>query len=435
MKALNVSELDNVVATLRPLLGARLQEVQTTANDLILGFYTNGTLLWLWVDLSPIRPLILPWTDLPLRLKWVKTPLNLFLRAHFINRALSDICRVRESGRVVCMKFGHAQDVRLELEMRLFPHGRNILARADGKQVSWQKPVALEPAVPDELVAGFPTSTRTLDELRDQWLTLRSTNQGAKKRGVGGIQDVRTMLERELERRQKALAKVEEELSRKKDLPWRSVGEWIKEQQSLNVPKEWEPFVDRRRKLSWNVEECFARARDLEGKVYGTEKRREILLIDIANLKEQLAKPKGQISAEPIHQRASPVPVVASQAKGRSLKLSDEITVIAGKSAADNIKLLRKARAWDLWIHMRDFPSSHAILFRNKGTKISDVTLQTVADWFVRQHFGKKIAKYAGERLQLVIAECRHVRPIKGDKLGRVTYQDEKTFIYRFPTT
>ena len=76
MKALSVSELNNIVATLVPLHGARLQEVQTTANDVVLGFYNRPGLLWLWLDMHAVRPALLPWTELPLRLKWNKTPLN-----------------------------------------------------------------------------------------------------------------------------------------------------------------------------------------------------------------------------------------------------------------------------------------------------------------------------------------------------------------------
>lgn len=430
MKAWRVSELDNVVATLKPLLGTRLQEIQTTASDLVLGFYTSSGLLWLWLDLNPVHPSLLPWTELPLRLKWEKTPLNLFLRAHFTGRVLSSMRRSQENGRVVHLHFGSLEEAGPELEIRLFPHGRNVLARSAGKQVAWQRPSPLEPATVKE---ADPFKIRNLDELRQQWLESRSGKSGGRKRG--GIEDTRARLENELQRKAKALRKVDEELTRKKDLPWRQVGNWLKENQSLEVPKAWEPFVDRRRKLSWNIDECFSRARDLEGKTFGTEKRRDLLLADIARLKENLSLPTGQWPADALSPRTPPAPLVAAEAQGRSLRLSGEVTVIAGKSAADNMKLLRKARSWDLWLHLRDFPSSHAILFRNKNTKVTETMLHEAAAWFVRSHLGKKFADRAGERFHVMVAECRHVRPIKGDKLGRVTYRDERTLIYKVPAT
>src|SRR6185312_17055747 len=103
------------------------------------------------------------------------------------------------------------------------------------------------------------------------------------------------------------------------------------------------------------------------------------------------------------------------EAHGRTLHLSEDLTAVMGKSAADNIKILRRARAWDLWFHLRDFPSSHAVLFRNKGAKVSDSTMFQVAAWFVRQHFGSKAAGHVGEKFDIIVTECRFVRPIKGD--------------------
>lgn len=429
MKALSVSELNNIAATLKPLVGTRLQEVQSTPNDLVLGFYGSTGLLWLWIDLSAAQPSVLPWTDLPMRLKWEKSPLHLFLRAHFSGHVLTDIQLSPEHGRVLRLFFSASGDAPREIELRIFPHARNVLARAEKKQVCWQKPSELEPL---SSVHDGGRLVRSLDELREQWLASRQPGGRGKK--ARGVEDAKLKIQQELKRKEKALAKVDEELLRKKELPWRQVGDWLKEKQSLNVPKEWEPFVDRRRKLSWNIEECFGRARDLEGKLFGAEKRREILLGDIARLNEQLNKPAREMPAEPVDQKAPPAPLVAAEAQGRSLKVSNEVTVIAGKSASDNMKLLRKARSWDLWIHLRDYPSSHAIVFRNKSTKVTGPVLNQILDWFVRQQLGKKFAQHGGERFQIIVAECRYVRPIKGDRLGRVTYQNEQTLIYKVPS-
>jgi predicted ribosome quality control (RQC) complex YloA/Tae2 family protein len=422
MKAWTVSELDNIAASMRPLVGARLQEVQTSESDLVLGFYTPKGILWLWADLNAAKPCLLPWTRLPLHVPAKKNPLHLFLRAHFASRVLRSVERPEHQGRVVILKFGKPED-ELELEIRLFPHGRNVIARAGEKHVAWQKPKELSEA---PLSGEEGAAPRSLEQLREQWLALRGGKGRAKS-----SKDVKSRLEDELAKKRRALGKVAEELQRKRDLPWKQVGDWLKAHQNLNVPKEFEPFVDKRRKLSWNIEECYSRAREVEGKLYGTEKRLELLRKEIAQTEKRLTEPMTTTVLE----RKAPQPLSDAGASGRTLRLSDELTLISGKSAADNLKLLRKARAWDYWFHLRDVPSSHAILFRNKNTTVSEKTVQQAVEWYVRQHFGAKYKQHAGEKIEVLMAECRFVRPIKGDKLGRVTFQNERVVTFRVPAS
>lgn len=433
MKVWSLPELDNVVSSLQPLVGSRLQEVLARDTDLVLGFYTPAQrgLLWLWIDLNALRPILLPWIELPLRLKDQKSPLSLFLRAHFRDRVLREVSRHREEGRVVRLSFGRAnEDSPLELEVRLFPHGRNVLARAHEKQVAWHKPKALVGAIGAVETTEGSVRPRDLESLREQWLSAR---QGGKSGRKEKAQDPKARREAELARREKALLKVEDELRRKRDLPWREVGDWLKQNQSLIVPTEWEPFVDKRRKLAWNIENCFERARDLEGKTRGTEIRLQTLKEEIEGLRRALAAPDSAFLAEQ-DESAARAPLREVEAQGRTLRLNNELVVVAGKSAADNLKLLRKARAWDLWLHLRDFPSSHAILFRNKKTQVNETDLQRAVAWFVRATLGSKFARHAGQKLSVLVAECRHVRPIKGDRLGRVTYHDERVLIFQVPT-
>jgi len=420
LKTWTVAEFKNVIGSLQALVGLRLQELITSEQDVVLGFYSPDGMLWLWIDLNALRPCLLPWTEMPLKPANSKSPLTLFLRAHFVDRVLRSVELVEGQGRVVVLNFGD----RAQLEVRLFPHGRNIIATADGKKLAWQKP---QPLPESSETPPTDAKFRTLDELREEWLALKGTRGSAKKKSSA---DPRDRVRNDLEKRQKALQKVEEELQRKKDLPYKAVGEWLKTNQSLDVPKEFEPFVDKRRKLSWNIEQSYAKARESEGKLAGTEKRLEILRQEINKLEGQLAGPTHAIPKTAPSSRPK-VSLGDMDAQGRTLRISDDLTVVAGKSAADNLKILRKARAWDLWFHLRDYPSSHAVLFRNKNATINDKVIQTVADWFVRLHLGAKAAQHAGEKFPLVIVECRFVRPVKGDKIGRVTYHDERVFIYK----
>jgi hypothetical protein len=431
-----LSELDNVISALEPLKGLRLQEVQTGAEDIVLGFYSSQGVLWLWVDLNALSPGLLPWIDLPRRLPAEKTPLLLFLRAHFVGRTLRSIDRPEGLGRVVRLHFGAPEDA-LELELRLFPHGRNLIARVPGKhsrkQISWQKIEELSDSKSPTLASE--RAIRSLDELRDEWKAAHtgkgSTKSGGKVTSLKSV-DPRQRLENDLRKKTSALAKVHEELKRKREQPWREVGDWLKTNQSLAVPKEWELYVDRRRKLAWNIEECFKKAREGDSKILGTERRLAQLQNEIQTLTDKLNRPASELKNEV--PRAVNQPTLAKiEAQGRTLHLNDELTAVMGKSAADNMKILRKARAWDLWFHLRDYPSSHAVLFRNKNTEVGDAKLFEVAAWFVRNQLGVKAAQHAGEKFDLVVTECRFVRPIKGDKIGRVHYHDERLLIYQFP--
>ena len=421
MRAWTIAELDNVVNASQPLIGLRLQEIQVSEQDLVLGFYSPGGLLWLWIDLNAVRPAMLPWAELPMHLPKRKSPLVLFLRAHFVDRVLRATRRRESEGRVVELIFGKPED-ELRLEVRLIPHLRNVTARAGEKRVSWQKPKELAestaPPSPDK------QPLRGLDELREQWSALR-LGKGPGKTG----KQVVSSREAELAKKKRARDKVLEDLKRKRELPYREVGDWLKARQTLEVPRAWDPYVDKRRKLAWNIEECFAKARDIEGKIYGTEQRLELLEREIARLEQQKDASPGAAPPKP-----KPQPLQDAGADGRTLRLNEEITVVRGRSAADNLNLLRRARAWDYWFPLRDFPTGHAILFRNKGTAVSEKTVHQVVEWYVRQALGAKYKNHLGEKLQILIAECRFVRPIKGDKLGRVTYRDERVFTYQIPS-
>jgi predicted ribosome quality control (RQC) complex YloA/Tae2 family protein len=420
VKSWSKREIENVVSSLKPLLGLRLQEVLVGEQDIVLGFYSSSGVLWLWIDLDAVKPGLLPWSELPFKPRAVKSPLLLFLRAHFKDRVLVDVQSSAQFDRVVHLHFGQVTGPRLELELRLFPHARNLQAFAGLKKIAWQKPNDLQ-------VDGYEGdgTLRDLDQLRDEWQRRRggATHRPSTK------SDPSLRWKNDLAKKLKALEKVREELERKREMPWREVGEWLKTHQSLTVKPEWEPFIDKRRKLSWNIEECFSKGREVEGKLIGTQKRLATLQAEIAELRNRIE-----------HPQAAPPPKVASarpaksEAQARTLHLEGELSVMAGKSAQDNLRLLRKAHSWDLWFHLRDMPSSQAILFRNKNAKISDAVLRQAAQWLIRMSLGAKAKQHVGEKFDVLVTECRFVRPIKGDKIGRVSYQNERLLIVEFAT-
>ena len=52
--------------------------------------------------------------------------------------------------------------------------------------------------------------------------------------------------------------------------------------------------------------------------------------------------------------------------------------------------------------------------------------LRLVSEWLVKENFKDKLS---GTKYAVVYVECRHVRPIKGDKLGRVTYHEGRELL------
>jgi predicted ribosome quality control (RQC) complex YloA/Tae2 family protein len=81
---------------------------------------------------------------------------------------------------------------------------------------------------------------------------------------------------------------------------------------------------------------------------------------------------------------------------------------------------------------VKDQASAHAILFRPKGAKIPDETLRKASQWLIKMSLGSKYKNHLGEKFEILSTECRFVSPIKGDRLGRVTYRNEKVFVVKF---
>jgi len=349
--------------------------------------------------------------ELPMTPASQKLPLQLFLKAHFIGKALEKIERVSELGRVVRLVF----EDDASLEFRMIPRGTNLIAQYDEKQVSWKAVQTLPQAV-ESVNDG---EVRPLRELVNEWKSARFSPRQVKS--------PRLNLEKRIQSLKRSLEKVSGEIDSKTNSPWRKLGNWLLENQSLEVPIEFSALIDRRRKLAWNIEEAFRKAKEVERKLEGTKARVIDLKAEIAELEKRISQ-GDWIDTE--KKRVTKGDRLRPSA--RTLHLGDNFHVVAGKSARDNLNLLRTAHAWDLWLHVKDQPSAHAILFRPKGAKISDEMLRKAGQWLLKMSFGAKYKNHIGEKFEILSAECRFVSPIKGDRIGRVNYRNEKVFIAKF---
>jgi hypothetical protein len=308
----------------------------------------------------------------------------------------------KNMGRWVQMIFGDAQGPTLDLV--LIPAALNVLAQAHGKKIALEKPKNIQ-------AQHHPTdgTPRTPLELREQWLATTGKTAAATPPS-----DPR---EHRIAKLTAAIAKVQNDLAKKTPQIYRKLGEHLVANQSLDVPSEWQGLIDPAKSLAQNVEQAFQKAKDLEQKIARTAERLEELKKQRDSLVQGAALPAS----------AAPKPRVQTakdkKAHYRTLPLSENMEFKVGKSAADNLALLRASRSWDLWMHVKDRPGSHGILFRNKNQKVSDQELHKAAQFLLQTGAKDKVVV----ALEVVVTECRFVRPIKGDRLGQVTYHNART--------
>lgn len=410
MKSYNEAELRTFVAkTVKQLRGAQLQEVLSNDGALALGLWKNGR-LWLVLDLNPATPLaVVLDEDFHFKKTDKPKPVALFLKSHAKNLMLQTFDVVAEAGRVIRFEFSNSTKS-CEVEVHLIPKQANVLVRADGKQISWEKPKALS-AVPEK--TDFVE--RSIEEIREEWLARQVSKASGGGTSLDPQEQWRKKRDRDLEKKRKAAGEIEIQIGKNESSLWFARGDSI---------KAGGEKIDPKKSLAWNLDEAYGRAKKSLAKNEGTLKRLEILKQEILALENEtfdssrVAKPfsaKGKAGDF----------MAAANASGRTLNLEDGVVAYLGKNAADNLALLRKAKAWDYWLHLKDYPGAHAIVRRQRTQIVGEAELRKVARWLCKE---SSAARGAAGKLEVVVAECRHVRPIKGDRIGRVTYHEGRVF-------
>jgi predicted ribosome quality control (RQC) complex YloA/Tae2 family protein len=423
MKPLTNLELESIAETIKPLVGAQLQEVQQTESEFGLGFYNSGEMEWLWFDLDPRAPMMLVFHDNPpLRPKMTK-PLLLFTRAHFVGHRLKSVKYDEASGRILHFEFSSPPGEERLLEARLYPHGQNLLLITSDKTISWAKVNEVTQAPP--VTEGG--EARDLKTLRQEWLKKKGLITTENKAEANSEDKILSQWQKTLDKKTQALVKIQQDIASKDDPGWREAGEWIKANNKLSVPRPLSEYVDETKSLSWNIKNVFEKAKANERKIAGSRDRYKLLEKEIQTLQERGPKaPSTKHKAPPTKSLLE-----KADARGRKLSISNDLEAYIGKNAADNLAILRRAAAHDLWLHLRDYPGAHAVIRRAKNRKISDRELNEIGKWVVLQSLKKSESELSGGRYDMIIAECRFVKPIKGDKLGRVTYQNDRLFVVR----
>ena len=442
MNQFEIEEMANWI--LETLEGAQLQEVNSHERGLSIGLYSKGEYSkgqyskgvswWMILDLNNPQPF---WGIYKADCPWIKSkktkPVGLFLNSHAENLYLSEVSVLKDYGRVVRIVFSNPIQ-RCELELRLIPKRVNLIVKSDKKKISWAPILDLEKQPqgldPQAEVRGIPT-------LLSSWKTEQSG--GVKNKKTDGSGPLKQFV-KDISKKKKAVENMQSTLLEQGSLviTYFELGEHLKIK-GLHELKSWpeSSYLNFKQSLAWNREKCFTLAKQLQRKNKGTQQRIEIVRREIRDLEDRLKRIESGQDEAPVSSQERKVLLQAVKHKNSQssvgLKLRKKVLpsgalVYLGKSGKDNIALLRQSRPWDLWLHLRDYPGSHAIIHREKNQMIPDVELREVALWLAEESLSKKSLKL-GQKLQVIVAECRFVSPIKGDTLGRVQFRSEKNIV------
>lgn len=402
MKSLSFKELDRTVDQINLYVGATVEDVVLNNNVLLLLLKNKHQKISFVVDMRP-KPFLLVSEDRAPGLKKQTKPLVLFLKAHFLQSQFLSAQVQKEFGRLVLLKFSENRT----LELHLFSQARNIIARHGKTQISLNKVASLQPMgeVREDV------APRTPEEIFKEWMELGKQPQKT-------LEDSPRDLEKSLNKKKQGLVDLEKKKNEFINSSWPLAAQWMSENRSLEVPPEFREFADQDQSLAWNIERAFTKTKQIKEKIKAIEARTEALQKEIAYFSSQPPSTKQKISANKTAIEGS---------KGRTKIISNQIRAFIGKSAEDNLNILRKSKAWHLWLHVKDLPGSHGIIAFDKSVKVPLEVLREVAEWVIEQSLSAKQREtWKGVKCEVIYCECRFVVPIRGDKLGRVTYKNEK---------
>lgn len=408
MKSQSFKELDVIVFETARFGDYQISDVVISGDILVLGLITPEDKVHFVVDVSPRRPMFVVGAGRLPSLKKETKPLSLFLKAHFLGLYFRGAERRVQYGRLVILHFENGKGEKFEIELHLFPQGRNVIARTPAAQISMHKQIELTSM---DAVIEDP-EPRTASEMFLQWAESKGRDASPKMEKGPNLEKIKI-------KKQKGLEDLRSRLDQLKNEGWQNAGEWLAAHRSLeSVPAEHAPYFDAELDVQGNIDRSFEKAKQSRAKIEGVEQRLRDLEAELI----QLQDPDYRLPV-PLPSRASPL----QAAKGRTKNFDNGLRAFIGKSAADNLKILRNAKSWYIWVHPKDLPGSHAVIALEKGAKLPAPVLQEVALWTLKESLTpKQWQDWQGVKCSFLYCECRFVTPIKGDKMGRVNYKNEK---------
>ena len=428
MKTPSFLELKTLVEYLADeLIGSQLQEVFSTEEGLVMAFYRFEKvprMSYLVFDLDRPYPFLGFFYDNPWLKQKKSKPVSLFLNAHAKNHHFKAIEIFENLGRLVRLSLGEECFV----EFRLIPKQANLIIQQKKKSISWY-PVK-ELAQNDlKYTQNDEEEIRSITFMMNQWLMRRGSSAvSATAHSQSPYEKWKKNKEKDLDKKKKALLAVENQILEFKNEDWAKVGEYLKENGLRNLIPEWSVYIDFKESVTVNMQKCFAKSKIGKVKIKGAESRLIVLKQEIEALSD-LDQEKYEQFLNLQNSKKNKLPLRQVEGRLRKIKIEDSgLIAYMGKSAADNMDLLRRSKPHDLWLHLKDYPSAHAIIHKNKDQRISDLDIIKIATWLVKEGLSEKKTQMGG-KYSVLMVECRHVKPLKGDKLGRVTYHNAREFL------
>ncbi len=424
IEAMNVLEIDESIDDVKKALGFSVQSVSFYNKTLVLGLWQNHVRYSLVLSIRLGHQSVCL-VDQKNKVKSEKKPLLLFANTHLKNTWLIDITRDHKAGRLVELSFASPDSKNIKLAISLIPSVLNISIFSGSKVVHFQKPKPL----PESGHLDFAhLKVRDLDSLKKKWsqefsLDSKSSN---KKTSVKN-KSIKT-IDQELIKKKNAIEKVRGDLKNKKNNDFYEFATLLSENPS-QAKKSFPAYFDASKNVHKLKDLYFDKHKVSLVKQARIESR-------IAELQEEVKSLElmtdSQWQAQQSKQESFKVSF-KHPVKTRKLQVASDVIAYLGKSAQDNLKLLRSAKAWHLWLHIKDLPSAHMILFKDKARILSDQEIHKACVWLLSEAKPGQSSGLSQGLVEVLITECRYVRPVKGDKVGRVNYTHEKVYRLRLP--
>lgn len=424
---MNVLEIDESIDDIKKAVGFSVQSVSFYNKTLVLGLWHEhiSYSLILSVRFGQQGIYLIPEKN---KFKSEKKPILLFGSTHLKNSRLVDIIRDQKAGRQVELFFTSDSSEDLKIIITLIPSVLNISILNGPKVVHYQKPKPLPESGEVDL---SQLKIRDLEALKEVWASefrSSSLSKGAKTDKKDKVSKNKKTREQEIKKKKKALVKVESDLKQKMDNDYFEFASLVSENpeqakikfpvyfdKKISVYKLKDLYFEKHKAMLVKQDRIKSRIKNLKKELKSLE--------SITDEQWQSLQPKsGALEVLFKH------PI-----KTRKLQVASDLTAYIGKSAQDNLKLLRSAKSWHLWLHIKDLPSAHIVLFKDKARVVSDQEIQSACLWLLSESKPGESKGLGHGTIEVIATECRYVRPIKGDKLGRVNYTHEKVYSVRLP--
>lgn len=417
MKSINFLEFQAGVDRVRGLIvGKPFQDFSVQDKELLLLFYANRSII-LRLSLKTPPVFFLEDENFKLEKKSEKVPLALFLSKHFLRKKVTDIKYKQEWGRKFEIHLADEMQNIFVIEVILIPGFQNVglFVKADGKNkhVYWTKPREFSGLAHD--VTLEVSDFRSLDRIREEWYTSEKTDTPE----TGETWKIE--LRKKIKKKSEAIDKIKQQSSENEIIIDRlyKIGEQLKYQSIGALSSDDQAWLQQHQIKKPDREQVFKKAKVLAAKKEGMNGRIAILGEEIQTLTQFLDS--GQ---PPLKHKNS---IAGKQVVDtRKYEVSPVLSVYMGKNAKDNVHLLKTSQPWEFWFHLKDYPSAYAITRKNKATKVDHGDLIKMATWFAKECF-KNHKEKAPAYIEVIYTECRFVKLLKGDKLGRVTHTNTKT--------